>query len=587
MNNLPSFEKILPLADRFNTAPAGEIATAILKEDSSNFPRVFCKIESALSCLTSAVTAPFHVIKDLILAASAVPLAPSSPSAKKFATHRLTSAGLDAAAVFGGIFGLAYPFTPLPSYLKKQLPQPLSSTAAMAQFIQKQTNKISKSFGGKEKVLKTAEWLEKNSVLSQKIVQEIPALKPIVPLIPHAKKALDEVFSLSNNEKIVEIITTAEKMNHPSFVGLILASAKNHSKDHGKKFAKIDSASAYGMVALTTPFHVITQLFMIAVSAPFAPFSKKSKAFCLSQIFKAKLSLACFLIGLKGMINPEKAEKILIEKSLSVLPEKWQILAKDLSDPISKMTMQDISEVQKFFTEDKRTLINTLLPKLANISKEHPDCFERIAELAEILDIELPKNMTKIAAPLLAEIATLEQKHPGLTQEIANLAATKDFSAIAQQLPKLCQEHPGLVKDIAQTIQDKPEIVEALAEIPAIKDAIPEEAKKHLPSIVKDVVAMTKDHPKLVTELPLFQPDNKKDLLENLEEIAKKNPGLDQQIEQLKDKYPELDKNYASNLLVKNPNLVNLIPKGETLKQMGLKVPFEGLPIPKNLKTKF
>ncbi len=544
MNNISNnYDRFLSLMNGFNSAPAGEIVAALAKETSVIYPRAFTKIESALSSGTAVLTAPFHILKDLILAAIAAPFAPFSSTVKAFAINRSISTGINFAALFTGIGGIVYPFTPFPQWIRKKIPQlaPDISTV-VADGIQNTIKNVTKDHPNN--ILKMGEWFENNGELVNDMLQEIPQLKPLAPLLPHVKQTLEEIYILQNKEKVLNMLVSLEKLNNASCVGIILATMKNHSSKHGKIFKKIDSAVAFGTVSLTVPLQLITHLFLAAISAPFGLGSARSKAFCATQLFKVKLSFACFAIGLVGLFNPEKAEELFTRLTLNYLPRKWREPAEKLWNSFIKLSEQDIKNILESFSIEKlKVQFSNVLPKLIQISQNYPDGVKRLIELGDLLGLKLPEELSASVVPLIAELASIEEKHPGVIQNVTEIVMNNEW----KQFPQLLGKDPELSKDIIEVIAEKPDLTKALIEIPAFKEAIPPELAKDMPNIIQDGAKIVKDYPEIISELSKLPNDENQFTQQKLDEVTKKYPGLEEKIQKFMQSYPELEKMLTSN----------------------------------------
>lgn len=526
-NTIKKYDQLLSLTDRFNSAPAGEVLTSLVKESSISYPRTFTKIESALSSGTAALTSPLHIFKDLFLAAIAAPFACVSSSAKTFAVNRSITAGVDAVALFAGIVGLVYPFTPLPGLVRKKVPQLNQDIpTVVSEGIQKAMNIVTKDQA--DNILKIGEWVENNQELSKDIFQEIKQLKPLIPLLPDVKQILEEAYSLQNKENVLNMLIQLEKINSASCVGIISAILKNHSSKHGKVLRKIDSGLSFGLVSLTSPLQVITHLFLAVVSAPFTPFSERSKAFCATQLFKVKLSSICFAIGLIGLFNPTKAEKLFTKTTINYLPKKWQKPAENFWNSLLTLNEKDLKKILKSLSKEKlKNQFSNVLPKLVQVSQKYPDGVNHLIELAGIIGLNLPEGITGSIAPLVAELATLEEKHPGVIQNATEIVMNEEW----QKLPELFEKHPDLTQDIIQMVEEKEDLAKTFVEMPALKEALPPELAKDIPNVVKDGIQIVKEYPQIIPDLLKLQNEENQFNEQTLEEMVKKYPGLEEKIQ--------------------------------------------------------
>lgn len=100
------------------------------------------------------------------------------------------------------------------------------------------------------------------------------------------------------------ILQPAARFSPPA-INLLQASIKDGPLFYGRCWSKLDSSLAFAETALTSPIHLIVDLFKTIISAPFAICSKDARKFCKNHFVRSGVDLAAIGIGVVGTFSPD------------------------------------------------------------------------------------------------------------------------------------------------------------------------------------------------------------------------------------------------------------------------------------------
>lgn len=526
-----------------HSAPLLQLASTGVTIHAQRHGKVLSGIEGALSCLSTGVTAPIWLIKDLALTAIAG-TSICGKSSRSFVNQGVVNMGIDVLSPFASLAGMGYSFSPFPQRFNAKLPSFLASTDALSTKFNTDFNKLASKVGGSDNIMKLLQWIEKNPKLTVEFAEEVPELKPFAKLLHSIASTLHSIIiEISDKDKLAALVQKLESVNTAPFVGIALAASKSSLSLHGKTLSKIDSALTFAATALSSLAHIVTNLFLVIIALPCALVSKKARAFLITQRCKLKLNIQCFAVACAGTVNPsfgarwmnEKMNKVLPKGLLGLIQESMTHVKGNLEETINhgKATIEFIVTA----IEERKVLqLNKFISLAIRKMNESPQNAETIREVLQLFPATSQLFPKELLAP---RILTFMDQHTTAVQEIIQLSL--EGMPAADVVAKIKAKNPELKKDfialVPKVLKESPEVVETALQYamtsPIVQELLPKRIAAEILPLVPQFIQLNKTHPEVVQKAITEAIENKIPHQETLAQLSHNNPALADLIKKL------------------------------------------------------
>lgn len=519
----------VPILIQSNTTQM--IVSSGIQSHMENYGRGFTILGSFISDIATTVTTPIWLIKHI--ASFTLSVFPQNSQAKSLAKREAINLGVDLLSPLIPLANLIYPLSPLKNKVQEQIPEPFSSLKGVLTQFNMQLDKLGEDLGGRDNLIKLLKWIEENPQLFQELISEVPELKPFASILSTLAHFLKELESkVKTEEELRQLLSKLEEMFTPPVIEMTRAVANRHFA--GKSLVgKVDYILTCTAIALSAPFHLITNLFLIIISSPLAlisvcsrnTFFAHSVKFIETQQVRFLLNVKCMGISFASLLFPSIGQKWLGHQMSDRLPAGGVEFIQALAIYGQGNLKEKEEEIQQFVRfMSSPSFSKASLPKILTILQNSPKNIEKLNELIDIipaLSNAFPRDIFNSFASLAPHLVKLSEKNPEALQEAIQLATQGNNPT--EIIKQMAQKHPELKKQMIATLIESPNILSDM--IPALSTVLPNHIVSSFTPLVPHLVKLSKEHPKAMQEVIQLATEGNNPI-----EVIKKYPELKKQI---------------------------------------------------------